>query len=144
MKRLLCVLLILCVLPVCASALDLDEFNTCSVVMGASELDIANAKIAGQYTGFIQDNCFIYFDEEGGKLKNIFIDGQGDSFLAYCCAAIHVFDLNGDKTRNYGQLLIMYMLSHTEEGHRTGQTSNGTFFFMEQSEKGFMFMIGES
>lgn len=144
MKRLFCALLILCLLPVCACALDLYEFNVFASVVGVDELDESAGKTAGKYTGFVKDDCHIYFVESDGKLTNIFIEGKGDNFISYCCAAIHVFDVNGNKTSNHGQFLTMYLIAHTQEGHQTGQTSNGYYFFIEPSEKGFTFMIGES
>lgn len=143
MKKIFCLLLILCLLPSCAFALDLDEFNIFAAVVGAEELNIANGKTSGNYTGFVQGDCHIYFSEEGGKLTDIFVEGNGDDFLAYCCAAMHVFDPNGNTTNNHGQFLTMYFLAHMETEHQTGQTSNGLFFFLEPSEKGYMFMIGE-
>ena len=141
MKRFLCVMLIACILPVCAFALDLSEFNIFAAVVGAPEL--TGGKTAGNYTGFVQDDCFVYFDESGNKLSGIYIEGKGDTFLAYCCAALHVFDPNGKTTVNHGQLLTMYLIAHKETEHQTGQTTNGKYFFLEPSEKGFMFTIGE-
>lgn len=144
MKRFLCLLLILCIIPACVFAIDIDEFNACSAVLGAKELDIANAESAGKYTRFTQDDCSIIFQEESGKLKNIFVEGKGDEYLAYCCAAIHVFDPKGDTTKNFGQLIIMYLTAHRTTEHQTGQTSNGNYFFIEQTENGFMLMVGEN
>lgn len=142
MKRFVCVFLILCLLPVCAFAVDLDEFNIFASVIGAPELDSATAQNVNGYSRFIQGDCSIIFSEKDGK-SNIFVQGSGDEFLAYCCAAIHVFDLNGNTTSNHGQLLTMYFLAHTETEHQTGQTSNGYFFFIEPREAGYMFMIGD-
>lgn len=144
MKRFLCALIILCLLPICASALDLSEFNAMAYVLGASEIDESKLKTNGNYSGIIQDDCSIYFIEESGKLIQIYIVGEGDKFLAYCCAALKVFDPSGSTTTNHGQLLTMYLLAHMHTEHQTGQTENGKFFFVEQDEKGFGFMIGES
>lgn len=141
MKKIICVILLVCIFPACAFALDLSEFNLFAAVVGVPEL--TGGKTSGNYTGFVQDDCFIYFDESGGKLSGIYIEGKGDTFLAYCCAAIHVFDKNGKTTVNHGQLLTMYLMAHTETEHQTGQTTNGVAFFVEPSEKGYTFMIGE-
>lgn len=144
MKRFVCALLILCLLPICSNALDLSEFNAMSYVLGASEIDESKLKINGKYSGIMQDGCSIYFIEESGKLNQINIYGEGDKFLAYCCAAIKMFDPNGDTTTNHGKLLTMYLLAHMHTEYQAGQTTNGKFFFVEPDEKGFVFMIGES
>ena len=144
MKKLVCILLILCVLPAWAFALDLSEFNLFASILGAPELEMKNAKTSGKHTGFIQNDCYIYIDESNGKIDGIYIDGKGDEYLAYCCAAIHVFDPTGDTTKNHGQLLSMYLMAHTQAEHQTGQTGSGYFFFIEPSDNGFFFLIGES
>lgn len=144
MKRLLCSVLVLILLPALAGAIDLEEFNVMAGVLGAAELDMANAKKADNHIGFTQDGCFVYFDEKDGEIANIFIQGEGDVFLSYCCAAIHVFDPDGSTTQNHGQLLTMYLMAHTSSEYQTGQTSTGNFFFLEASDGMYMFMIGES
>lgn len=144
MKRIICALLILCIIPACAFAIDLEEFNVFASVLGAQEIDESALKVAGKYMGIVQTDCNLYFEEEEGKLKSIFIDGKGEDFLAYCCAAIHVFDPDGNTTTNHGQLLSMMLLARTSKEHQTGQTSTGYYFFIEPSEKGFLFLIGES
>ena len=144
MKRIICAILVLCMLPACASALDLEEFNAMAYVLGASEIDVSALKTAGKYSGIVQDECSLYFEETAGKLSGIYIDGTGDKFLAYCCAAIRVFDPTGSTTANHGQLLTMYLMAHTHKDHHTGQTSNGYYFFIEPSETGFLFIIGDS
>ena len=142
MKRFLCAVIILCFVPIFAVALDLSEFNACSAVLGAPELDLSDAKTVDEYTRFISDKCFIFFVEDGGNLQSIYIDGQGDSFLAYCCAALHLFDPSGS-TNNHGQLLTMYLMAHRDAEHQAGQTTNGLFMFVEPSDNGYLFMIGE-
>ena len=143
MKRFFCALMTLIFLPAFAFALDLQDFNDYAAVLGASEIDIKQAKKSGKYTGIVSDDCSIYFVEENEKLQSIIIDGKGDSYLAYCCAAIRTFDPSGSTTQNHGQLLTMYLLAHNASEHQTGQTSNGIFFFVEPSKTGFLFMIGE-
>ena len=143
MKKLFMFVLVLCLLPVYSFALDLDEFNVFASTLGAQELDINEAKVSGKHTGFKKDDCYIYIDEDGGKISGIYVDGKGDNYLAYCCAAIHVFDPSGNTTQNHGQLLTMYLLAHKQKEHQTGQTGNGYFFFIEPSENGFFFMIGD-
>ena len=143
MKRVACVLLLLCLIPVCAFAIDIDEFNAFASVLGASELNMEESKTSGIHTGFMKDDCKIYFDEIDGKLDGIYVDGQGDSFLAYCCAALHLFDPDGQTSINHGQLLTMYLMAHKTDNYQTGQTQNGYYFFMEKQDGGFFFMIGE-
>ena len=143
MKRFLCALLILCFVPICAFALDLSEFNIYASVLGSPEINEDELKSSGKYKGITQGDSNIYFEEDENELNSIFVDGNGEDFLAYCCAAIHVFDPNGDTTRNHGQLLTMYFLARTKTEHQTGETSNGLYFFIEPSEKGFLFMIGK-
>ena len=144
MKRIICVLLALCLLPAFAFAIDLTEFNVFASVLGASELDIKDASVSGNHIGFVKDGCKIYIDEKGGKIDGIYIDGQGDSFLAYCSAAVHVFDPNGSTTQNNGQLLTMYLMAHETTDYMTGQTQNDYYFFVQKQDNSFFFMIGET
>ena len=144
MKRIICVLLILCMIPAFSFAVDLDEFNTFSSVLGASELDMNEAKVSGKHIGFVKDGCNVYIDEVNGKIDGIYIQGQGDSYLAYCCAAVHVFDPNGNTTQNHGQVLTMYLMAHETNEYMTGQTQNGYYFFIQKQDNGFFFLIGEA
>lgn len=143
LKRIICLVVSLCLLPVFAHALDLSEFNAFASVLGSPEVNESELKTAGKYKGTSSQGCNLYFEEIGSALNSIFINGEGTDFLAYCCAAIHAFDPNGDTTSNHGQLLTMYFLARTQTEHQTGQTSNGLFFFIEPSDNGFLFLIGK-
>ena len=145
MKKIICILLVLCIFPVCAFALDLDEFNVFASVVGVSELDINEAKVSDFHYGFVKEGCKIYIDEKvKGKIDGIYIIGKGDSFLAYCCAAIHVFDQHTSSSSNYGQLLTMYLMAHTTEEYQAGETQNGYLFFIQKTDGEYMFLIGEA
>lgn len=142
MKRFLCVLLACLMVVPSAFAVDVSGFNDIAAVLGASELDATTAKKAGENIQFVQDGCSVGFSEENGKLSAIFIEGKGDSFIAYCCASFYLLDPDGDRTANYGQFLTAYLLAHTTTNEYTyGQTSNGKTFFIQPENGIYSFMV---
>ena len=141
MKRFLCVLIVFLLIVPSAFAVDYAGFSDIAAVFGASELDPSNGKQVGGNIQFILDNCSVGFSEENGELKAVFIDGKGDSFIAYCCAAFYLLDPDGDRMANYGQFITAYLLAHTTENEYTyGTTSNGIIFFIQPGNDSFSFM----
>lgn len=141
MKRLLCAVLVLILLPVLAVASDFDDFNTFASVLGANELDPEKSRSSDVYTQYEQDGCSVGFETENGSIKSVFIDGDGVSFLAYCCAAIHIFDPDGSATSNHGQFLTSYLLSKNADEYSAGQTTNGKYFFVTYENGQYSFML---
>ena len=147
MKKFLVVLLVCVMFIPSAFAVDTNDFNIYASVFGASEVNNGtestndNGNIVTQY---YSDECRIVFIEESGKTKSIAIVGQGDKFLAYCAAAIMVFDhISDNRTTNYGQLLSIYLLAigdNSKEDH-TGMTVSGSLMAMQNSGESCRFII---
>ena len=142
MKRLACFLLILCLVPVCAFALDLSEFNDIASVFGADRIDEKTATVKNGAYYYNSDDCQIIIVEESGEFSQIFITGKGDAFLAYCAAAIYVSDSANSFVSNNGQLLTVYLMAH-KGGRLNGQMTHGQYFFIEQKDDYFIFMTGK-
>ena len=140
MKRLLCAVLVLILLPVLAVASDFEEFNLYASVLGANELDPEKSRSSDVYTQYEQDGCSVGFEMKDGSVSSVFIDGDGVSFLAYCCAALHIFDPDGSATSNHGQLLTAYLLSKNADEYSAGQTTNGKYFFVTYADGQYSFM----
>lgn len=142
MKRLVCVLLILCVLPVCAFGIDFDGFNQYAEVFGAKEIDPSSAIQANGLSFCSVGGQRVTFSEDDGALKRIFIEGDGVDFLAYSMAAIMMFDSSENYSANAGQLLSAFLLSRSEN-ESYGTTVSGCLFLIQKQDKGYVFTIGK-
>ena len=144
MKRLLCVILVLCLFPAYALCVDFDSFNAYAAVFGATEIDPSKALEAKGLTICTVGAQRVTFSEhEDGSLKRIFIEGDGVDFLAYSMAAIMMFDPSSDNYAvNAGQLLSAFLLSRTQS-ESAGETVEGNVFLIQAQNKGFVFTIGK-
>ena len=140
MKRFFSVLLCCLLIASVASASTVRDLSDYAAVLGGSELKNGDAR--DPYIRFIQDGCTITLKLDQDEVVAAFIDGTGDPFLAYCSAALCIFDPD-ERMNSLGQFLTMYLLAHTQEGHHDGQTSSGIFFFLEPSEDHMTFTIAK-
>lgn len=140
MKKIIIFVAVLLFIVPSACAATLDDVSDYAAILGGSEL--VNGNERDPYIQYKQDNCIITIKQEKDKLVAVFVQGSGDQFLAYCSAALAAFDPKG-KTTSLGELMIMYLMAHNQEGHQDGQTSNGFFFFLEPKEDVFIFSIME-
>ena len=125
-----------------AFAANLGGFGEIAKAFGANELKPENGQQVNQYVQFIQDDCTIFFEMDGDDVKTISIDGKGDAFIAYCCAAFFLIDPKGDTTANYGQFITAYLLAHTTSDKYTyGKTSNGLPFGIKPENGIFSFVV---
>lgn len=143
MKRIACLILVACLLPVCAFALDLDNFNTYASIFGESELSANGALSANGLTIIKAGTCRITFNEDGNTLKRIIVEGDGVSFLAYSMAAIMQFDPDSaNYASNAGQLLSAFLLCRTN-GEGMGNTVSGNLIYIQKSDSAYYFTIGK-
>lgn len=143
-KRIICALLILFMLPACAFALDLDDFNMCAYIFGEPEIDPSSGKTVKNYVMFESDGCTVSFKEENGTIMNISVNGDGVPFLAYSMAAIMVFDPDSaNLTSNAGQLLSMFLMNRKESEETYGTIAAGGFFAIGKNENGYIFIVGK-
>ena len=132
---------------VCASALDIGEFNQYAEMFG--ERDIANGVThesdEGLFTEFQSDGCKIIFMEVNGELKTIYVAGEGDPLLTYSAAALMVVDPDTkDAPTNFGNLLYHYLMtkgSGEEEDHMDKTVSGALFGLPRESDGSFLFMV---
>ena len=143
MKRMISLLLVLCLFPVCACALDLDSFNEYAEIFGESSLDESKGISANGLTIFMGKPCNVTFSEEEGVLKRIIVDGDGASFLAYSMAAIMAFDPSSENyAANAGQLLSAFLLCRTS-GESYGKISTGELLLIQKQDNGYFFTVGK-
>lgn len=140
MKRFFAALLACLLIASVASAATVRDLSDYAAVLGGSELKNGDAR--DPYIRFIQDGCTITLKLDQDEVVAAFIDGSRDPFLAYCSAALCIFDPD-ERMNSLGQFLTMYLLAHTQEGHQDGQTSSGIFFFLEPSEDHMTFTIAK-
>lgn len=114
MKRIVCLILIVCLFPVCASALDLEVFNTFAGVFGEPEL--SGGVVDGKRTTFECDGCSVQFMDENGKTYCIYVVGTGDSFVRYSAAAIMtLYPDSSTFAYNCGQFMSAYLFAKEGE-----------------------------
>ena len=137
MKRIVCAVLGLCLLPVCASAVWTDDyfedFNIYAYLFGAQELDKESAYPADGLTLYPVKNGAVGFTTESGELKGITVFGEGDDFLIYSMAALSLLEKsNANFTYNCGALLAAYLMCHKDKDkERMGVTKDGIVFMVQ-------------
>ena len=133
MKRAFCVLLLLCLVPLCSLADDYDDFNTYAFVVGAPRLDKSRAQYKDDSVIYLTDSGFVGFDS-----KSICVYGTGEQFLMYGIAGICMQE-EQNLTENSGIFLTAYIRSKDGErqemktvgGHEMSMTMhNGNFMFI--------------
>ena len=143
MKKLLCLLLALCLLPACAFAVDIDDFNTYAYVFDVPELGESVGESNG-YVFYESDGCIISLKEENGEINSVVINGDGISFMAYAMAAIMVIDSDSSHlSDNAGQFISMFMMNRNKEKETYGYLAAGGFFVISKNDKGYIFLAGK-
>lgn len=138
MKKLFCVLLILCLLPACALGVDTDSFNDFASVFGAPELK--DGTYDGKYTTFLSEGCSVYFREMEDDLI-IYVAGSGENFIAYCIASIMYMEPDSAAfSYNCGQFLSIFLLTRTGEEH-TSFTQAGNLLLVQKRDDGYVFAV---
>lgn len=143
MKRVLCVVLIACLVPACSFAVDLADFNEHAMSLGEKKVGEADAHKIGEVTVYTAGNCSLIFNEDNeNAIESIILQGNGISFLSYAMAAIMLFDNNPVAySDNAGKLFYSFLLARTN-GMQQAYTSSGAFFYISSLENGeFYFMI---
>ena len=137
MKRIVCAVLILCLLPVCALAVDLDLFNEYASVFGVPELK--DGTFDGKYTIFNSEGCTIYFREMEDDLI-IYVEGDGDPFIEYSVAAIMYIEPDSSAfSSNCGAFLSLFLLNR--EGQGTAMTKAGNMLLIQNRGDAYMFAV---
>ena len=146
MKRLI-VSLTACLLIASSAAADaVPDFNLYAEIFGAHEISngIESVIDSQDVLDFTSDGCRIVFASENEKLNSIIIVGIGDKFLAYCAAAIMMFDKQSEnRTTNYGQLLTTYLLAlgDSKGEEHIGSTVSGAITSIKQEGDQYRFII---
>lgn len=148
MKRFIAVFLICMMVIPSAFALETDEFNMYSSIFGASEISNGSEREneKGKFSSFTSDGCNIIFRELDSSLKSIGVYGEGDKFLAYSSAAIMMFDpSSGNRTSNFGQLLMSYLMQcgSPSAENSMGTTGTGVMFGISYKDDQFSFVISK-
>lgn len=140
MKRIACVLCILCLLPVAASADRLGDFNLYAQAFG--EPILSGGQDNGKYTVYESDGCRISFQE--GETVRIYVEGDGIPFLAYAMAAVMAFDPSaGNYTRNAGRFFSLFLLSRSDTETHAEYTETGGLMGIRRKDSGFLFYVGK-
>lgn len=144
MKKLLCLLLALCLLPACAFAVSVEDFNMYASIFGEPELDTSSGKTSNSYIFFESEDCIISFKEENGEIKTIIVNGDGIPFIVYSMAAIMAFDQDSSNfTDNAGRFMTMFLLNRTATETETGYLPAGYYYAFSKDERGYVFLIGK-
>lgn len=142
MKRIICIVVIACLVPVCAFAVDLTRFNTIAITLGEEAIDETSASKTGDVLVYTAGNCTFIFDDDGNTITSVILQGNGTSFLSYAMAAIMMFDNNpATFADNAGKLFSAFLLAKTS-GLQRAFISTGEFFILNSLGDGnFFFTI---
>ena len=142
MKRFLCTLLVLCLIPVCVSAVDLSDFNMYAYIFGEDEIDLSAGRTSKAFTIYESNGCTIAFKEEDGEIKTIVVEGDGLPFVSYAMAAIMFFAPDSsDFVLNSGRFLSQFLMFRRKQETEMGTLSTGANFQITTSDKGALFMV---
>ena len=142
MKRVICIVLIACLIPACSFAIDLRDFNLNAMVLGEEAIDTASTVVSGKFITVSAGGCNFGFEEEENRISRIIVMGKGESFLAYAMASIMTFDDSSESfVENAGKLLVAFFLVRSEKT-QLANTSAGQLFLIEQLGDDYYFTIG--
>lgn len=141
MKRFLCSLLILCIVPVLACANDYTDFNIYASMFGAEEMDFSKPQTVNGKDVFPAGEGFVGLESTNGTTTSVSVSGKGDAFLIYSMAAISIIENNNTNfVANCGQLLSSYLMAQ-KGTERTSMTKDGHFFTIQPYNDMFLFVI---
>lgn len=138
MKRILCIVLILCAICSVAFADIEEDFNTMIGVFGCKLLLPSQRTEKNGYVIYDSGECLVTFKGQ----DRIFIEGKGDLFVPYCMAAIFVFE-SADTFQEECKRFLPYYLMARDGTEQSYKTSSGYVFIIQKSEKGLVFTIGK-
>ena len=145
MKKLFALLILAVMLVSSASAVDIEEFNVYANVMGASDLGEPNQTketSGGTLIQYVSDGTRVIFREDGGKLKAVYVIGEGDAFLQYSAATMAFIDTDTKNAmENFGGLLYYYLRAHTSSDPQVGYLASGAVYGVEKKEDGYQFIV---
>ena len=143
MKRILCIVLIACIFPACAFAVDLSEFNSHLEFLGNEAIDETTAVVGDEFITFSAGNCKLGFKEEGNEISRVVFQGDGASFLAYALAIIMTFEEDIQSiTEDAGKLLAAYLRARDGE-EQYYYISSKKLFIIKQYGNEYLFTIGK-
>lgn len=145
MRKMIAVILIICIIPTWAFALDLTAFNANAYICGEKEmLDESTGKQSDPYIIFSANDCLIGFKEENNTITNIVVQGDGSHFLAYAMAAIMVF-IDDYKlfNENAGILLSCFLLARGGDKEQVLYITSGQAIYIRPHNNEFFFTIGQ-
>ena len=139
MKRLICFVVLLCLVCSAAAADIVDDFNVMAGIFSCRMLLSANKTEIGEFSVFTSGDCKVTFKGD----ERIFVEGKGEDFAPYCMAAIMTFETDTSEFKeNAGRFYSYYLLARdgTEYG---GTTTSGLAFIFQQTENGLVFTVGK-
>ena len=156
MKRFICALLILCLIPSFAFGMptveqmiaslngsvpiDLESFNDYAAVFGVSEISMDSGVDEEGCWMFEADGVALGFFHEAENVTSVVVEGDGIPFLMYCMAAI----LSGNAEyleRDAGYFFSMYLLTRANGEEHYNKTTLMRTMYLAPSEKGYRFII---
>ena len=147
MKKFLCLLLILCILPVCAFAGYLDVFNIYAKVMEVPQLD-ESMKVSGKNNMDIyrSDMCTIAFSlKSSGYPECIIVEGNDINFFAYSLASLMYFD-DMKYFSAYAASLLSDAMMCRSGGEKTRRFADNLAYSISKSETtegNLLIVVGE-
>ena len=139
MKKVICIVVLLCLVCSVAVADIADDFNTLIGVFGCKLLLPTQRTEKNGYVIYENDDCIATFKSD----ERIFIEGKGDLFVPYCMAAIMTFETETSTFKeNCGRFLPYYLLAR-DGTEQSSTTTSGYTFLIQKSNKGLVFTIGK-
>ena len=145
-KRIICAVLVLCLLPACAlagfSKDYVEDFNILAELFGAPELENTPLYTSDGMTTYKMGDGFCGFSVDSGELRGVSTTETGEAFLI--CSVIMLMVLEGSATNimdNCGVLFSTYMMCKMNKGEqRTATTDSGILIMVEKygSENQYM------
>lgn len=145
-KRIICAVLVLCLVPVCALAgftKDyVEDFNILAELFGVQELGKTPVHTADGLITYETKGGFVGFSVESGELRGVSVTDSGDNFLVYSVILLMVLESSTTNIMdNSGFILSTYMMCLMDKGaERTAVLDSGILFMIKKygSENQYM------
>lgn len=143
MKRIVAVLLFLCMVPLCASASGyLEDLDIYAELFGVPEISSAPKETVHGKTIYTVGGGFVGLEESSGELESVSVFGTGDNLLIYAVSAICVMEGTNDNfTQNCGILLSSYLICRMNGEEQFANTKGGLFYLIQPYNDGYMVII---
>ena len=149
-KRIVCAVLVLCLLPACAlagfSKDYVEDFNILAELFNVQELGKTAAYNSDGMALYTFNGGMVGFSVHAGELDGVTVTGTGENFLIYSVIAFMVLESSAKNIVDHsGILFSTYLMCRQDNGKERTAVADGGIIFMIKSygEDGQYMMVAQ-